>query len=154
MRLIQTRNHSREGHKMTKTDTDKTQNVNYPLPPEIQDNKDMDVYARFMRYLRHVPNSRAEIKVLSAIQFTADMLDYSDAHVGKLLVELGLRAPRMAFPAEFLAYADQALMRNGWDVGGPSPALEELQAFWADIGEDRFAGFKRDYPLLAEGAVV
>ena len=49
-----------------------------PLPPSstASNAEEMDVYARFMRHLRHVPNNRMEIKILSAIQFTADMLDY------------------------------------------------------------------------------
>ena len=143
---------------MTKTetypDTKMAQDVKLPLPPELQESGNMQVYARFMRYLRHVPNSRMEIKVLSAIQFTADILDYSDAHVAKILVDLGLRGPRMAFPAEFLSFADQSLVRNGWEVGGPSQGLLELKAYWDEIGEDKFSAFKRDYPLLAEGAVV
>lgn len=125
-----------------------------PLPPELQACGDMKVYARFMRYLRCVPNSRMEIKVLSAIQFTADILDYSDAHVAKLLVDLGLRAPRVAFPADFLRYADQALMRNGWDVGGPSQGVLALRDYWNLIGEDKFSAFQGDYPLLEAGAVL
>lgn len=135
-------------------DTKTVQTVKLPLPPELQESGDMKVYARFMRYLRHVPNSRMEIKVLSAIQFTADILDYSDAHVAKILVDLGLRGPRMAFPAEFLTFADQSLMRSGWDVGGPSQGLQELKAHWDKTGEDKFSAFKGDYPLLSEEALV
>lgn len=125
-----------------------------PLPPSSEQTQEMDVYARFMRHLRHVPNSRAEIKILSAMQFTADMLDFSDAHVAKSLVDLGLRAPRMAFPADFLRYADRALMRSGWQVGGPSSALKELKAFWDRTGEDKFAAFRGDFPLVTEDALV
>jgi hypothetical protein len=122
-----------------------------PLPPQISGaDDDMAVYARFMRHLRHVPNSRMEIKVLSAIQFTADILDYSDAHVSKLLVDLGLRAPRMAFPADFLKFADAAYLRTGWEVGGPTTGMTELKTFWDKTGEDKFAAFQGDYPLLAE----
>lgn len=132
----------------------KSEKVILPLPPERKEYREIDVYARFMRHLRNVPNSRLEIKVLSALQFTADMTDHSDAHVAKILVECGLRAPRMAFPAEFLEYADQSLMRGGWDVGGPSEALNDLRDHWVRSGDDRFAAFKRAYPTLAEGAVV
>ena len=140
---------------MSVLDTDtKTKNVILPLPPERDECREIDVYARFMRHIRNVPNSRLEIKVLSALQFTADMTDHSDAHVAKILVEHGLRAPRMAFPAEFLEYADQSLMRGGWDVGGPSEALNELRDHWARCGDDRFAAFKRGYPVLSEEAIV
>lgn len=124
-----------------------------PLPPQDPAmTEEMEIYARFFRHLRHVPHSRMDIKILSSIQFTADFLDHSDAHVAKILVDLGLRAPRMAFPADFLRFADDSLMRSGWEVGGPSAALMALNHFWDISGEDKFAGFKRDYSLLAEAA--
>jgi hypothetical protein len=136
----------------TKANSISTQDVVVlPLPPQMSGaDDDMAVYARFMRHLRHVPNSRMEIKVLSALQFTADMTDHSDAHVSKLLVDLGLRAPRMAFPADFLRFADAALMRSGWEVGGPTAGLTELKQFWNAIGEDKFAAFQGEFPLLDE----
>lgn len=124
--------------------------VQLPLPPESYscDAQDyMAIYARFMRYLRHVPNSRMEIKVLSAIQFTADMLDHSDAHVSKVLVEQGLRAPRIAFPSDFLSFFDKAIMRQGWEIGGASAGMIELRQYWDQTGEDRFAMFKSQHQL-------
>lgn len=123
--------------------------VRLPVAPEIGQDQEMEIYAFFMRHLRLVPNSRIEIKVLSAIQFTADVLDCSDAHVSRVLVDLGLRAPRMAFPADFLSYADAALMRSGWEVGGPSASLLALKTYWDTIGEDRFAAFRNEYSLAA-----
>lgn len=112
-----------------------------PLPPQnAQELKfEMDVYARFMRHLRHVPNSRMEIKVLSAIQFTADMMDVGDALVAKTLADLGLRAPRKAFPLSFLDFSDKALLRVNWDGGSPPSCVVKLREFWDKIGEDRFA---------------
>ncbi len=128
-----------------------TENITIPMPPQergVDRLEEMEIYARFMRHLRHVPSSRAEIKILSAIQFTADMLNDSDARVGKVLVDLGLRAPRMAFPAAFLDYADAALMRSPWDVGGPSKGLEALRDHWNETGEDKFAAFRKDFALM------
>lgn len=126
-----------------------------PMPCEdLRQIAEHAVYARFMRHLRHVPNSRVEIKILSSIRFTADMLGYSDAHTAKILVDLGLRAPRMAFPADFLDFADASLMRSGWEVGGPTPGILALKEHWDAIGEDKFAGFKRSYSLLDEKAVI
>jgi hypothetical protein len=132
-----------------------TDNITLPIPPNSAlDRTDMELYARFMRHLRNVPNSRMEIKILSAIQFTADMLDHSDAHISKALVDLGLRAPRVAFPADFLKYADQALMRSGWEVGAPSTGLHELKAYWDQIGEGKFAAFRGEYSLINEGVML
>lgn len=131
-----------DGHRNAFSHTD--ERIALPLPPHMADEyrDEMEIYARFMRHLRHVPNNRMEIKILSAIQFTADMLDYSDAHIAKLLVELGLRAPRMAFPADFLSYADQALMRRGMETGSPSQGIRQLKEFWDMIGESKLSGFK------------
>lgn len=126
-----------------------------PLPPtEKEAVSEMDIYARFMRHLRMVPNSRPEIKVLSAIQFTADMMDIGDALVAKTLVDLGLRAPRRAYPAAYLDHIDRSLMRSGWDVGGPSASTLELKAYWDEIGEDPFAPFRREYPRVQEPATT
>lgn len=124
-------------------------NVVLPLPmgTRMEEAGDMAVYARFMRHLRNVPCSRMEIKILSSIQFTADILGYSDAHVAKVLVDLGLRAKRIAFPADFLRFADESLMRRGWEFGGPSPGLLELKEFWDRKGEDKFAAFRGGFEL-------
>lgn len=106
-------------------------NVILPCGEDARENSfNAEVFKRFISHLSHVPISRAEIKVLSSIQFTADMLDLSDAHVSKILVELGLRAPRIAFPMEFLEYSDAAVMRQGWNVGAPSKAMMELRQYW------------------------
>lgn len=132
-----------------------------PMPPALadlgagQDTRfEMEVYARFMRHLRDVPNSRMEIKILSAIQFTADMLDLADALVAKTLVDLGLLAPRKAFPVSFLEFCDKCLMRKSWGgsgaAGGPSPAVEMLKAHWDRTGEDRFGALPVHYEVFNE----
>ena len=135
---------------MKANDNLSTDRVLLPLPPQLDAKTEMDVYARFMRHLRHVANSRMEIKVLSAIQFVADMMDVPDADVAKILVDAGLRGPRIAFPATYLEYADGALMREDWESGAADASLKALQEHWGRIGEDRFAAFKRHYPAIAE----
>ncbi len=110
-----------------------------------------EIYSRFIGHLRHVPISRMEIKVLSAIQFTADMMDCSDAHVSKVLVDMGLRAPRSAFPMEFLDYMDRALMRTGWDIGAPSKGMLELQKQWfLHQGTQTNMAFRHVHSVLEE----
>lgn len=133
--------------------------IDLPLPPHKDDPVMMEAYARFMRHLRHVPNSRAEIKILSAIQFTADMMDYSDAKIAKMMIDLGLRAGRSAFPADFLIFADHALMRSGWQLGGPDESLYALKEHWDAIGEDKFAIVQhvqtpRNTVRIHEGALI
>lgn len=139
---------------MTKTTevTPESTSIDYPFPPtDMEARMEMEVYARFMRHLRIVPTSRPEIRVLASIQFVVDMINLSDAHVAKILVDLGLRAPRMAFPEAYLEHADSALMREIWEVGCANASLHELQRHWRKIGEDCFAAFRRHYPQLAEG---
>lgn len=120
--------------------------------PEIHttSKEEMEIYARFMRHLRYVPNSRMDVKVLSSIQYTADMMHLSDAEVTRTLIDMGLRAPRAALPDDYLEHIDQALMRDQWEVGSASASLRDLQSHWNKIGEDKFAGFSRYYPTLSE----
>jgi hypothetical protein len=133
-----------------KTD-DKFENVFLPLPPlSGMESMELEIYARFMRHFRMVPNSRIDIKVLSAIQFTSDILDLNDAIVSKTLADMGLRAPRRAFPESYLDHVDRSLMRSGWDVGGPCASSIDMKRFWDEIGEDKFAPFKKDYPRISE----
>jgi hypothetical protein len=112
------------------------------------------IYHCFIAHVRQVPSSRTEIKVLSAIQFTADTLNLSDAHVSKALVEMGLRAPRLAFPLEFLDFADAALMRYGWEVGAPNEALVSLRDHWFHQGEKpTTASFRHIHSILREDII-
>ena len=125
-----------------------------PLPPLAAPMHEMVIYTHFMRHLRHVPTSKVELKILSAIQFTADVTGHSDAHVAKTLVDMGLRAARYAFPAEFLKYADQALMREGWEVGAPSAGLWALKDWWSQTGEDKFAAFQGGFDVAVAREIV
>lgn len=114
-----------------------------------------EIYLRFMGHIRHVPVSRMEIKILSSIQFTADMTDNSDAYVANILVEMGLRAPRLAFPNAFLDHADRALMRRGWDIGAPSKALEDLRSHWLhDTPQPTLGPFRHVHSVLQDEVLV
>jgi hypothetical protein len=129
-----------------------------PLPP-LGDQRggdetkfEMDIYVRFMRHLRQVPNSRLEIKILSAIQFIADLLDHGDALVAKTLVDMGLRAPRRAFPVSFLDFVDRSMARQSWEHGNCPPAsVASLQHHWNRIGEDPFTASLRPHYAIFNG---
>ena len=133
-----------------------TPNIEYPVAPqdmiEIAEScsEETIIQKRFMKYLGATDDSREDIRILKAIQVTADMLDYSDAHIAKVLIDLGLRAPRMAFPADFLSFADNALMRGRWEMGAASNTLRELQSFWYKAGDDKFAAFKQGFDMVQE----
>lgn len=130
-----------------------TDRVTLPLPPNNteEDKFEMEVYARFMKHLRHIPNSRIEIKILSSIQFTADMLDTNDALIAKTLVDLGLKASRKAFPVAFLDFVDKSIARRAWDYGGPQLSVLALKEHWDRIGENRFeSNFRSQYAVFNE----
>lgn len=128
-RSLSGRHTFKELRAMFKIEKDK---ITLPQPDRVKVSKEKwSIYTRFMGHLRHVPVSRMEIKILSAIHFTSDIMDMSDAHTAKVLVGIGLRAPRMAFPIEFLDYIDNAMMRRGWDVGAPSKEMIELHGAWS-----------------------
>ena len=128
-----------------------TDKVILPIPElHTTTKEDMEIYARFMRHLRYVPNSRMEIKVLSSIQYVADMMHMNDADVTRTLVDMGLRTPRAALPDDYVEHIDQALMRETWEAGAASPTIRNLRDHWIKIGEDKLAPFRHYYPTLAE----
>ena len=102
-----------------------------PIPPlDVQSGFEMDVYVRFMRHLREVPTTRVEIKILQAIQFTATMMRENEAFIAKLLVDMGLRAPKRAFPQGFIYFVVvQAAASTAFDYDTLSPALA-MQQHW------------------------
>ncbi|MEM8833184.1 MAG: hypothetical protein AAGB32_01465 [Pseudomonadota bacterium] len=123
-----------------------------PLPPENveQCRDEMEVYARFMRHLRLVSNGSVNIKVLSAMQFTADLLNDSDAYIAKVLVDLGLRAPRAAFPSDYLDFVDQSAQCDKQEFGMPSKAVQDIVKHWGRIGEEQFTSVRRQSVIIEE----
>lgn len=132
------------------------QAVQLPLPPSLGDEHkfEMEIYVRFMRHLREVPASRMEVKILSAIQFTADIMDHGDALVAKMLVDMGLRAPRRAFPLSFLEFADKSIARAAWKREHALPeTIASLKSHWDKIGEDRFTNHLEGHNASRFGTV-
>ena len=144
-----------ESKKLKSNDNKNAHQIVLPLAPRKKDStSEMEIYARFMRHLRLVPHNRMTIKILSSIQFTADMLDLTDAFIAKTLVDMGLRAPRQAFPAAYLEFVDKSFLRKKWDLGAPNESLVELQKYWQGIGEDKFAAFQYDLQITHETTYV
>ncbi len=124
-------------------------NILLPLPPlRMEAEFEMEVYVRFMRSIRHISNTRQNMDVLMAIQFVAEMMQIPNMQVSKILVDLGLRAPRMAFPEPYLQLIDQLAMREIHDIGYANHALRDLRHYWQAIREDKFLSFGIAYPTL------
>ena len=105
------------------------------------------VVGYFYQCLREATHSRPDVCVLQAIQRTADITMNSDAYVAKILVEKGLRAPRMAFPGEYLDHVITALARHPHHMGSASETDRDLYAHWLSIGDDPFEEFGLAAPV-------
>ena len=118
----------------------------YPIAPQdLTKSLELDMYTHFMRHLRMIPHTREEVKILNAIEFVATMTASSEAHVTKVLIDLGLRAPRFALPASYLDYADSAILRHENSFGAANNSLKDLDAHWAVIGEQRFPAYQASF---------
>ncbi len=107
--------------------------VRLPLPPGVFSPSwavDMDVYVRFMRAVRQSVITKPEQKILVAITTVATQMarELDEADVALTLVQLGLRAPRGAFPAMFTSRALDAHMRFVRRGGAFDPGLQDLLA--------------------------
>ena len=114
--------------------------IHLPLPPCVDGNLEnqkfeMAVYARFMRHLRYSGRTSEAVKVLEAMRFVADLMDHSESHIAKVLTDLGMRAPRSAYPQAFLAFADNAMVCSAWQLGAADAELKALHSYWVDHGE-------------------
>jgi hypothetical protein len=113
-------------------------NVILPCLPENTGRAERDIYMSFIRALRDGPSRRMEVRVLTAIHRAADATDNSDAYVSRVLVDMGLMAPRLALPGDFLDHVDATLLRDRPLVSIPAGYLA-LTQHWAAIGDDSFA---------------
>lgn len=113
-----------------------------PLEPTDENAKfEMDIYVRFMRCLRNVSNLRRETAILTSLQFVSDMVEMPIKEVVGILVDLGLRAPRTAFPESYVKLIDQSTMQDIYDVRRSQFPLKDLRHHWQAIGEDKFHAF-------------
>lgn len=97
-----------------------------------------DIYMAFIRAYREGPSRRMEVRVLTAIHRAADLTDNSDAYVTRVLVDMGLMAPRLALPCDFLDHIDATLLRARPLMSVP-PGYIALTRHWHDIGDDSYA---------------
>lgn len=109
-----------------------------PCLPENAGPTERDIYMTFIRALREGPSRRMEVRIMTAIHRTADGTDNSDAYVSRVLVDMGLMAPRLAFPGDFLDHVDATLVR-GRPLRTMPASYTALAHHWAALGEDLYA---------------
>ncbi len=123
-------------YKMYRTTPLRPNAIMLPNAPFATHGDEFVIHAAFMRALRAAPG-RLEIKILNAIQSCADATDNSDAYVSKILVDMGLRAPRLAFPSDFLDHIDAAVSRSRLHANPLNVPYVELIQHWQMTGDDR-----------------
>jgi len=97
-----------------------------------------EIYMAFFKSFREGQQRRMEVRILTAIHRAADETDNSDAYVSRVLVDMGLMAPRLAFPADFLDHVDATLIRDRPLRSIPA-SYTALTQHWTAIGEEMFA---------------
>ena len=106
-----------------------------PYLPENAGSNEREIYTAFIRSLRESTHRRMEVRILTAIHKAADLTDNSDAYVSRVLVDLGLLAPRLAFPGDFLDHVDATLLRDKPLLRIPA-SYQALTQHWGALGEE------------------
>ncbi len=103
-----------------------------PVPP-APSSPDLAYYQTFVHAMNRTKASSIAEKLRTAIELTAELAQTSPAHIARMLVDHGLRAPKNAFPDSFVDYvesrpapksfvplaaadADVAALRNFWQT--------------------------------------
>lgn len=114
-----------------------------PISPAARDSFESQLCQTFLRQLRQAYAGRMSVKVLSSIRYTSEAMIASEAHIAKILVDYGLRAPRAAFPKSFLDYADHSIKKQPNSKEAARYSCRELYEHWLNIGD--YSGFSKAY---------
>ena len=106
-----------------------------PYLSERAGQAERDIYMAFLHAFRDGANRRMEVRLLTAIHRAADVTENSDAYVSRVLADMGLLAPRLAFPGDFLDHVEATLQRDRPLMGMPA-SYEALLRHWVAIGDD------------------
>jgi hypothetical protein len=101
-----------------------------PVPP-VETSSDYAYYQAFVHQMNRITIPMIAPKLRQAIELTANAMNTSPAHVARLLVDYGLRAPQHAFPDSFVDYVESrpqpkmAILRAAQDID-----VMQLKDFW------------------------
>ena len=129
--------------------------IHFPVFHASMDANEKEIIQIFMQSQRDVPHVRAEAKILSAIYKTADLVGTSDAYIAKILVDYGLRAPRLAFPVNFLDHIDNTMIRSeqaGFSL--LSKSYKKLINYWTAIGEQPLEFARNPVPAYTVSSYI
>ena len=88
------------------------------------------------------------LKILASIRAVAQEMHCSEAHISKVLVDYGLRAPRNAFPQSFLKHIDDSIHSQSYMSGVASYSYKELFEHWYQV--EGYGGINRAYSYAVD----
>lgn len=104
-----------------------------PLPPH-ESSPDYPYYQAFLHSMNRSEGVSIADKIAQAIDMTADFTQTSSAHIARLLVDYGLRAPRNAFPPSFVQFIETPQRaKPAYAQSGFEQDASELKDFWLDL---------------------
>lgn len=128
----------KHGKKTPSHQNTSTSRIKMPAPPLSALQNDpfcLDLYNHFTGHIRNASPHMVELQIFEAIQSTAVHMNISNAFAAATLVDMGLRAPRKAFPASFLDYVDK--IRTNTELRqNARPSLMALNEHWHDLREN------------------
>ena len=114
-----------------------------PVPP-AESSPDFIYHQAFIHAMNRMQNPSIAQKLRLAIEETAQATQTSAAHIARLLVDYGLRAPRHAFPDSFVDFVDSrpepklAILRAATDLD-----VLELKNFWQALRPQTYPAEER-----------
>lgn len=120
--------------------TKKTQII-FPDLNKAHDSFDKEVVQIFLQCFRNIQFPRDDMRVMQAIERTADLTGNSDGLISKILVDNGLRACRECFPQEFLSHIDLLCLKKGRRTLSQKlkKSHSDLKDFWRFNGDNKFS---------------
>lgn len=104
-----------------------------PLPPH-ENSPDYPYYQAFLHSMNRTDGASIAHKIAQSIELTANFTQTSPAHIARLLVDYGLRAPRHAFPDSFVSFIDtHKRPRIQIAMDGFEQDVTELKDFWQTL---------------------
>lgn len=107
----------------------------------VKDHSEREIVQIFLQRFRDIPFPRDEMRVMQAIEKTANLTGYSDGVIAKILVDSGLRSSRISFPQEFLSHIDLLYLKKGRRNLSRKlkQSYADLKDFWQRSEENKFS---------------
>lgn len=100
------------------------------LTPDVSVQSGDDFYPVFLKSLREIGREIKSDTIRKAIKITAETMHISPEAASRYLVELGIRAPRSAFPRDFVRHIETRKDRSVMEQDSLTSAQRDLVSLW------------------------